>query len=187
MKTYTIYILALIFLVSCAPTANIEKDNSVDFSVYKTYGWFQDKGDSTSMLNEIQVSNLQNTVKQELLKKGIIESNVMPDLILRHDILVEKTLKEKNDPVYSQSFYRTAYNPYTGRYVNIYYPSRFLGYDRSQYVARQGTLTISIIDAKTDNVIWQGWTVSDVNSSKFTSNELTNAAITILKHFKAGK
>ena len=184
MKQIAILTLALIFIIGCGPTAHIEKDNSIDFSKYKTYDWFQDKDDSAAILNEIQIANLRNTVKEELFKKGITESNTMPDLILKHDVLVEKTLKEKNDPVYSQSFYRTAYNPYTGRWVNIYYPSRFLGYDRSQYLAREGTLTISIIDAKTDKVVWQGWTVTDVNSSKFTSSELTRAAISILKQFK---
>ncbi|MEO5967752.1 MAG: DUF4136 domain-containing protein [Ferruginibacter sp.] len=187
MKHIAIISLVMIFLAGCGSTANIEKDNSIDFSVYKTYGWFNSQNDSMSMLNEIQISNLQNTVKEELAKVGITESENMPDLILKQDILVEKTLKEKNDPVYSQSYYRTAYNPYTNRWVNIYYPSRFLGYDKSQYVAREGTLTISMIDAKTDKVIWQGWTVTDVNSSKFTSAELTNAARTILKQFKIGK
>ena len=187
MTQITIISLVIFIMSGCGSTANIEKDNSIDFSVYKTYAWFNTKDDSTSMLNEIQISNLQNTVKEELAKQGISESDKMPDLILKQDILVEKTLKEKNDPVYSQSYYRTAYNPYSGRWVNIYYPSRFLGYDRSQYVAREGTLTISMIDAKTDKVIWQGWTVTDVNSSKFTSSELTKAARTILKQFKTGK
>ena len=182
MKTISLLLTAFIF-TGCGSTAHIEKDNSVDLSTYKTYGWFQEKNDSTAILNEIQISNLQNTVKEELEKKGVTESKDLPDLILKHDILVEKTLKEKSDPVYSQSYYRTAYNPYTGRWVNIYYPSRFLGYDRSQYVAREGTLTISMIDSKTDKVVWQGWTVTDVYSSKFSSSELTRAAVTILKQF----
>lgn len=184
MKKIFIFSFCIMVLLSCGPTANIEKDNSIDFSKYQTFNWFESEKDSTVMLNEIQISNLHQTVKQELEKKGMTESTSNPDLILKQDILVEKTLKERNDPIYSQSFYRTAYNPYTGRYINIYYPSRFLGYDRSEYVSREGTLTISMIDSKTDKVVWQGWTVTDINSSNFTSSELSRAAVTILKQFK---
>ncbi len=179
-------ITGLIFiLASCGPSAMIEKNESINFGDYKTFGWINDKNDSTALwLSDVQESNLMNTVNSMLEDKGLAADDKNPQLLLKYDILVEKTIRERNDPVYSQGYYRNFYNPYTRRYVSVYYPSRFLGYDRSAYQTREGTLTISMIDATTEKVVWQGWTTQNVGSANITSGELTTAARTIIRKFK---
>ena len=67
------------------------------------------------------------------------------------------------------------YNPYTRRYATIYYPSQFMGYERDERPSREGTVTISMIDAKTDKTVWQGWTTDEVNSKNFSSKEIQNS------------
>ena len=185
MKNFATVMLILISMVSCGPTATIEKNESIDFKKYKTFSWITSKADSTALwLSDVQEENLMNAVNAKLASKGLIQDAAKPDLLLKYDILVEKTIRERNDPVYSQGYYRNFYNPYTRRIVTIYYPSRFLGYDKSAYQTREGTLTLSMVDAQTEKVVWQGWTVQDVGNARITSGELTTAANTIMRKFR---
>ena len=185
MKNLLFALFVSSIFVSCGPTATIEKNDAVDFGKYRSFSWINDKQDSTAMwLSDVQEGNLMNAVNQNMTDKGLKLDNEKPDLLIKYDILVEKSIRQRNDPVYSQSYYRTFYNPYTRRTVSVYYPSRFLGYDSQSYQTREGTLTLSMIDSQTEKVVWQGWTVQDVGTSRITSNELTTAAKTIMKKFR---
>ena len=188
MKTISMIPLlaGLVFLASCAGIAHIEKDETVNFDNYKTFTWLKDNDSSNSFLNDIQVSNLQSAVSTELEKANWRESKTKPDVILKHDVLVEKTVKETSDPVYSRSYTRPIYNPYTRRWVYVYYPSQFLGYDRNEYEAKEGTITITMVDAKSDKVIWQGWTSEEVNN-KLTSKDIQSGVKSIFKKFDLDK
>jgi hypothetical protein len=101
--------------------------------------------------------------------------------LIDYDVLVEKSVKELSNPVYSRPFTRLVYNPYTRRYVSVYYPSQFLGYDREQKQVKEGTVTITMIDSKSDKIIWQGWTTDEVNSKNLSSKEIQSLIKTIFK------
>ncbi len=48
---------------------------------------------------------------------------------------------------------------------------------------REGTITISMIDAKTNKTIWQGWTTEEVNSRNLTSKEIQASVKNIFRKF----
>ena len=123
----------------------------------------------------------------ELARANWKEEKDHPDVILKHDVLVERTVKNNSSPVYSQPFTRSFYNPYTRRLGYIYYPSRFVGYDNDRYATREGTLTISMIDAKTDKVVWQGWATDEVSNKNLTSKEIQGSVKSIFKKFDLAK
>jgi len=177
------------FLLSgCASTAHVEKDDAVNFNNYKTYAWLDSKDDSGSIKkNSLQESNIRAAVNAELAKANWREDKTNPDVILKHDVLVEKTVKQNTNPVYSQPFTRTFFNPYTRRIGYIYYPSQFMGYDDDRYVTREGTLTISMIDAKTDKVVWQGWATDEVSSKNLTRKEIQSSVKSIFRKFDIAK
>lgn len=184
MKDSRFYLMMaafLLFLVSCGTVAHIEKDETVDFKKFKTFTW-ADVPEAEQGLSDIQASNLQSAVADALRRANWKESKEKPDVILKHDVQVERTVREYNEPVYSQAYSRNFYNPYTRRWVNIYYPPRFLGYDRDQVQANEATFTISMVDASTSRVIWQGWTTTDVNR-KLTSKEIQDGVKAIFKNF----
>ncbi|MBC7890335.1 MAG: DUF4136 domain-containing protein [Ferruginibacter sp.] len=187
MKSVQTLILVATFgllLSGCAATAFIEKDDAVNFNRYKTYAWLDENDDSSGIQkNSLQESNLRQAVNAELAKANWKEEKTKPDIILKHDILVEKTVKENTNPVYSQGFTRRFYNPYTRRFSYIYYPSQFAGYRNEQYESREGTLTISMIDATTDKVVWQGWTTDEVSSKNLTSKEIQGSVKNIFRKF----
>jgi hypothetical protein len=182
LKRFGAIALTAVLLASCANTAHIEKDPSANLGDYKTYSWIQnDKNKGHT--NDIAESNVRSVVNQELQKNGFTEVKRNPDLLLTYDLLVEKSVKQQNDPVYSRSFSRIFYNPYTRRYGTIYYPSRFLGYDNYSTPVKEGTVTVTMIDPKTDKTIWQGWATDEINSSRMTSKEIQKNVKTIFRKF----
>lgn len=179
--------LAPILLLSCASTAHIEKDDSVNFSNYKTFTWLHgDKGKLENQSDLIE-SKVRQAVTAELEKAGWRQVKNKPDVILDYDLLVERASKEKREPVYSQPYSRLVYNPYTRRYTTIYYPSQFLGYESYEQLIKEGTITITMIDAKTDKMIWQGWTTEEVNNRQMTGKEVQKAVANIFKKFDLAK
>lgn len=169
----------VLLLSSCASTAHIEKDDTVNFRQYKSFAWV-DK-ESESKAGDLLEKNIHLAVNSELTKAGYKEAKNRPDVLVDYDVLVEKTVKELSNPVYSRPYTRLVYNPYTRRYVSVYYPSQFLGYENEQKPIREGTVTITMIDAKTDKIVWQGWTTDEVNSKNLTSKEIQNLIKSIFK------
>lgn len=184
--------LAFVFLLaSCASTAHIEKDDNTDFRKYKTFAWIDKDGsgkNDRNKSNDLTERKIREAVNRELEKTaGWRESKTRPDVLLSYDVLVEKTVAQRSDPVYSRSFTRTYFNPYTRRFVNVYYPSQFMGYDNYDVPSREGTVTITMIDADTDKTVWQGWTTDEVDSRNMSSKEIQNSVKAIFRKFDIAK
>lgn len=184
--------LGFVFLLaSCASTAHFEKDDNTDFTRYKTFAWIDKDGEGKNdrnRSNDLTEQKVKDAVSNELQKTaGWNEVKNRPDVLLSYDVLVERTVKEQTDPVYSQPYSRTFYNPSTRRYFNVYYPSQFLGYDRDQRTVREGTVTLTMIDARTDKTVWQGWATDEVNSRNLSSREIQQAVKSIFRKFDVAK
>jgi uncharacterized protein YceK len=190
-RILSVLALSGLLLAGCSSIAHIEKDETVNFNNYKTYAWAEQRSDDTTG-KSVKVSDLtERTIRQavnaEMAKAGWRETKSKPDVLLAYDVLVERGIREQNNPVYSQPFTRYFYNAYSRRYVPVYYPSQFLGYDREQQAVREGTITISLIDTKTDKTIWQGWTTDEVNSRNLSSKEIQAGVKSIFRKFDVAK
>jgi hypothetical protein len=190
-KLWSGYLGVVFLLASCASTAHIEKDDNADFSRYKTFAWIDKDGEGRhdkNRSNDLAEQKIKDAVTKELQKSaGWRESKSRPDVLLSYDVLVEKTIKEQNDPIYSRPYSRVFFNPRTRRYSTIYYPSQFLGYDRDQRQVREGTVTITMVDASTDKTVWQGWTTDEVNNRNMSSKEIQSAVKSIFRKFDVAK
>ncbi|HYC40415.1 MAG TPA: DUF4136 domain-containing protein [Chitinophagaceae bacterium] len=185
-KLWSLVAGMVVFFAGCASTAHIKKDEHADFSRYRSFAWIE-KDESGEVRNDLTQQQIRQAVNRELEKAGWNETRQKPDVLLSYDVLVEKSVEETSDPVYSEPYTRVVYNPYTRRYMTIYYPSQFLGYDRGQRTVREGTVTITMIDAKKDKVVWQGWTTDEVNSRNLTKREIDNSVRAIFRKFDLAK
>ena len=188
--TWALAVFAALLFAGCAGNAHIEKDKNADFSKYRTYSWVDKpevKQEKKNRRNDLTETNIRNAVNEELQKKGWQQAKSNPDVILNYELVVEKNQVQQQDPVYSQSYTRSYYNRYTGRVHSFYYPSQFMGYDSYTTTVKEGTVTITMIDSKTDKTVWQGWTTSEVNGRDITSREIDKNVKTIFKKFDAGK
>jgi len=182
--------VAALMIVGCSAPVHVEKDDSVDFSHYNTFAWVDKDGSGKTdqnKNNDLMEQKFKTAVTKALDKQGWRMDNRRPDVLISYDVLVERSTRRQNDPVYSQPFVRSFYNPYSRRFYNVYYPSQFMGYDDYSVAVREGTVTITVTDAKTDKVVWQGWTTDEVNSRNLTSKEINNAVKSIFRKFDVAK
>ncbi len=181
---------AVLLFSGCAGNAHIEKDKSADFSKYRTYAWVDkpdEKENKKNRRKELAETNIRNAVNEQLQKSGWKEVSSNSDVLVNYELLVERNQKQQQNAVYSDPFTRSYYNRYSGRMITYYYPSRFVGYDNYSTTVKEGTITITMIDNNTDKTVWQGWTTSELNSSRITSSEIDRNVRTIFKKFDTGK
>lgn len=179
-----------ILFTSCASVAHVEKDETVNFSQYKTFAWVETsatKEMTDNKVSDLTERNIKNAIKTELEKEGWREVNNRPDVLLSYDVLVERAVKEQSNAVYSQPYTRWFFNPYARRWVRVFYPSQYLGNDINEVDVKEGTITVSMFDAKTDKTVWQGWTTNTVNSNNLTSKEIQNSVKSIFRKFDTAK
>ena len=175
-----------ILLSGCAETAHVIKDNSVVMARYKTYAWVPreaPKDAKPDHSNELVEKNIRDAVGEQLNKRGYVQTASNPDLWISTDMLVEKNNERRTDARYSESFYRTYYNPNTGRYITYYFPSQLEGYDNYSVSVRKGTVTVTFIDAKTEKAVWQGWASKRLESSTMDSDEIFQDVRSIFNKF----
>jgi len=192
LKAALSLIIPISLVVSCATPAYVEKDDTADFSRYKSFAWIDNPApsrdkDEKNRHQDLMKKNVQEAVTAKLQKEGWKEDKNKPDVLISYDLLVEKATREQSNPVYSTPFRRVYYNPFYRRYGVIYYPSTFMGYDDYTTEIRQGTLTITMVDARTDKTIWQGWTTDEVNSRNVSKKEIQSSVNSIFRKFEVAK
>jgi hypothetical protein len=191
-KSFRIGMLALaamLIFASCANTAHIEKSPNADLTRYKTYSWVEPDKKQDKKVNrqqEITQQNIQAAVDEQLQKSGWKSVDDNPDVLVSTDLVVEKNRKQQNDPVYSWPYTRTYYNRYTGRFNTFYFPSQFMGYDSYSTNVKEGTVTVTLIDAKTDKAVWQGWATNELYDNHLSYKDINKNVKSIFKKFDAG-
>jgi hypothetical protein len=172
----------VIFLGGCASTAHIEKDPEADLTAYRNFTWINKEGRDKS--NDLLDRQIKSTVNAEMEKLGFRENKNKADILLDYDILVERSARTQSESVYSQPYFRSYFNPYTRRWGTLYFPSQFMGTDSYQVPVTESTLTITMVDAKNEKTIWQGWTTDVVDSRHMTSREVKNSVKAIIKKLR---
>ena len=178
-----------LLFTGCASTAHVEKARDVDMSNYKTYSWIQEEKQAkpaSDKHKEIAEQNIRYSVDEQLQKNGFKLVKTNPDVLVSTDFMVEKNNKEHNDAVYTQPATRSYYNPRSGKINTFYYPSEFAGYNKYSVSVKEGTVTVTLIDAKTDKAVWQGWATAELNKASISEKEIDKNVKSIFKKFDTG-
>ncbi len=186
VKLLGLLLLAAFVVSGCAAVAHVEKDETVNFGSYKTFAWTQSTlRDSVSQaqVSDLTEQALKEAVAAELQKEGWREVETAPDVLLAYDVVVEKNLRDDNNPLYTRPYTRYLFNPYTRRWFGVYYPSQFMGYQASTSEVREGTVTITMADAATEKTVWQGWTTNQVSSRNISRKEIRSGVKNIFRKF----
>lgn len=190
LKMGIVVIAGLLFLASCSNTAHIEKTKGVNLSNYKTYNWVADDADQrnakVNRQKQMREQNIRNAIDKQLQKNGWTLSATDPDVLVSADLVVERNQRQQRDAVYSQPFTRTYFNRFSRRFNTFYYPSQFMGYDTYSTTVKEGTITVTLIDAKTDKAVWQGWATNELSSNQPSFKDIDKNVKSIFKKFDAG-
>ena len=150
-------VAAIALLAACAtgPRVRTDHDPTADFSQYRTWGFYSpiamEQAGYSSWISE----RIKDDVRREMESRGYRYTDTAPDLQVNFQGIVE----DKTD-VYStprsdvQFFYSYRRNAYVAMPV---------WYDETQVSRyRQGTLTVDLVDAKRNRMVWTGAAIGRV-------------------------
>ncbi len=148
MKKYVSLFMLSVF-IACSPmkVLNTEQGDNVDFSKYKTYSFFEVKasGDTITKGFGERTAILKDAITKEMEKRGYTQSN-HPDLLINIGVVVrERTQTRTTD-------FRTDGAPqYIGQ-RNYSWKSEDLIIGHY----REGAVSLDIVDAAQNKMVWRG-------------------------------
>lgn len=175
MKKRTIRILFMAlpaFLVmSCKPALKVSSDydRSANFSAYKTFSlYYLVTNKNVTELNE---DRIWKSVRAEMLKKGYLENNNNPDLMVN----AVSVVKNKKYISATSTGYGGVYRPYGYWGGGIGLASGSTTIQAANY--KEGSLVIDIIDNKTNKMVWQGTGNAEFEKSPKNPDEVIGNAV----------
>jgi hypothetical protein len=183
-------VFAAFVITGCGVQSYVEKDPSVNLNSYKTYAWIGDKNSNRKTdkpYKDFQESYLTDLISQQLEKNGFVKSKSNPDILIDYDIMIENEVRHQSEPLYSRSFVRYFYNPYTQRINSRYYPSRYMGQNTYDVPYKSGTITINIVDNDSKKLVWQGWAETEVTTKRIAKDDMNKIVKSIFKKMDIAK
>jgi hypothetical protein len=143
MKVYirVLLLLGIMSLMSCSSVRVVaDYDKEVDFKMYNSFAFFK-PGIDEAKISDLDKKRILRAIERELVAKGMFKvSN--PDLLI--SIFTET---RENVNIHQNNFgYGWGWNPY------------FSGFGGNNIVSSniEGTLYIDFIDARKNELVWQG-------------------------------
>ena len=171
-SSFLLISIGTILLTACASGPKIETDydHAVDFSQYKTFGFFSPMSIEGENYSTLFGQTFRESIGREMRARGYIESD-NPDL----GVNVSARLQEKTkvtqtvDPMMHGGYYgyrRGYYDPWGG-----------YGYGTTTNVSQytEGTINVDLVDMEQDRLVWEGVGIGRVKSNR--SNADTRVAI----------
>jgi hypothetical protein len=172
---YTMFGVACI-IASCTSSIPGSKNNFSESAERRTYSWAETKTDPADKLPRpiaYADKGMRAEVNNQLTKLGWQEVSNDPELLLSYDVLIQKTPEMVNGPINSNPLKTFYFNPVTDRWVSISFPAQFDNYQVYEIPPKEGTVILTITDAKTDQLIRQVWTVQKMNYTRFKQKGIT--------------
>jgi len=171
-----------VLLASCASKPAIESDydHTIDFSQYKTFGFFNPMGIENPNYSSIYGSIFRDAISKEMESRGYTKS-ANPDLMINvSGRLQDKTkITTTSDPYMGAGYYGYrggAYGAWGG-----------YGYGTQTHVSNytEGTVNVDLVDRELKRMVWEGVAVGRVNEKK-TGDETREAIYAGIRDMFAG-
>ena len=164
--------LALCLLAGCAtgPRISAEADPSVDFSTYRTFGFYsplalEKDGYATPTSEAIKAA-----VRAQMEARGYVFAAEGPDLWVNINTYIEERTDVYTTPTVDYGYYYS----YRHGYVLVPYMSEQTNVTRFS----EGTMNIDVVDAAQNRLIWEGVAVGRIAKLKPEErNAKINAAV----------
>jgi hypothetical protein len=167
-RIFSIIIVALSVFGCASPTVISNIDNSVDFSAYRSYGFFETLATDKENYESMESNILKVAVAKQLERRGLVYAE-NPDLLVNFYINTEEKIRSRSTPTMGGGYYG---------YRDPYYDT-WGGYGGTetrieQYT--QGTLNIDFVDSQRKSLVWEGSV-----SGRITEKVLKNLSTEIEK------
>jgi len=162
----SLLLLTVLTLAACASTPKTfsNRDQSVDFSQYSTFGYFPTLATDNPQYESLVSNFLKVAVAQELALRGL-EYSENPDVLVNFYINTEEKIRTRSVPTAGAYYgYRDPfYDPWVG----------YGGYETRVDQFTEGTLNIDVVDASTKKLVWEGSVVGRVTDKDIRNLEQT--------------
>ncbi len=149
MKALKFLPLLFLFILTSCSTVRVatDFDKEANFNQYNSFAFFR-PGIDKAEISDLDKKRILRSIEANLTMKGMSKSE-------KPDLLVSIFTKERQRvDVYNNNFgYGWGWNPW-------YYGGFYGGSNVSH--STEGTLYIDLIDAKTNNLVWQGMGSADL-------------------------
>jgi len=165
---------ALTLITACASSTEIRSDydHSVDFSQYKTYGYYSPLGVENPNYSSLLGQMFRDAIDAQMLPRGYVKSD-NPDLLINVSARLEDKTKvtTHTDPM--------MYGGYYGYRGGMYDPWGGYGYGTSTHVSQytEGTVNVDMVDIKQKRMVWEGIAIGRIKE-KQKSGELREDVMT---------
>jgi len=181
-KWTILFLLGGLFMLGgCSSPLKVtnDYDKSIDFSAYKTFGFYQlqDKSGAVSQLNQ---NRIIDAVKKQMTAKGFTENDANPDVLVN----VVAIFKDKQQVTANTNYYGYGgyYRPYAWGGGMASGTTTYSTYDY-----KDGTLMVDVIDAAKKQLIWQGVGNKEIDKPSKNPDQAINDAVTkIMASFPPG-
>jgi len=181
-------LIAFALMTACAsgPTIQSDYDHSVDFSQYKTYGFYSPMGIENPNYSSLLGQMFRDAIDAQMLPRGYVKS-ANPDLLFNVSARLEDKTRvtTMSDPM----MYGGGYYGYRG---GMYAPWGGYGYGTTTHVSQytEGTVNIDMVDPKLKRMLWEGVAIGRVQDKNDNLREdVMNAVAEMFKAypFRAGQ
>lgn len=169
MSLKTVALLCMFLLAGCAakPAVRIDQEPAAKMSSYRTFSFYNHLATDKPSYSSIMSSHLKQATRSELERHGYVYDERNPDLRVNFDVRIADRQELRSYPTGSGVFLRRAgLNDYN--VVNY----------------RQGTVSIDIVDAERQSLVWQG--IADGRVDDKVIENPGKAVETVVKHIFIG-
>ena len=165
--------LVAVWLAGCAtgPTIITNSDPSVDWTQYRTFGFFNPLGTDRGTVRSLTSNQLIESTTREMEKAGLRLADSQPDLLINFVLSTRETIQTRPSTSASMHHSRGRYSTWSGWSMSA---------STTEVVQRtEGTLGIDIVDRARNQLVWEGAATKRItDSTRQNQAEVLDAAIT---------
>ena len=160
-RTFTLLVM-IALVAACASGTKIQSDydHSVDFSQYRTYGYYSPMGIENANYSSLLGQMFREAIDAQMLPKGYVKSD-NPDILINVSARLEDKTKvtTMSDPMYG------GYYGYRG---GMYDPWGGYGYGTSTHVSQytEGTVNVDMVDPDQKRMLWEGIAIGRIDEKQ---------------------
>jgi hypothetical protein len=165
-------LMALFGLAACSsgPELRSDLDPGTDFTKFKTYGFVRVTGTDQGNYQTLVTQHFKTAIRKELDSRGyqFVENN--PDMLVNFNAVLSEKVRVTSQPTGGMYYGYRGYGAWGGygSYTDV-----------RQYT--QGTVNIDLIDARRQQLVWEGVAVGTVKEkSKLDLGERIANVVTLI-------
>jgi hypothetical protein len=146
--TAVVAMLAALAACSSGPTIRADADPSANLASYKTFGFFDHASTDKGNYRTILTTRLQDATRREMEKRGYQYAATDPQLKVNYNVNISNKTDVRSTPSASAGYY--------GYRAGMY--GTWGGYPQDVETVhyQEGTLSIDLVDAAKQQLVWQG-------------------------------